>query len=97
MEREWRTNRLEPPKIGHAINEKSGEKFLVISDKSTIVKMINRNGNIYMVASFRCDVKSNTLGNYYSCKEPLHLVSCSKLDDPKDVFARDVLVKKYLL
>lgn len=98
MEAEWKNSGIAViPKIFLAENEKSKEKYVVVDDHSTIIRMIGRNGQVYVVAAFRCEVKKNKGAiPFYSCKEPIHVIGCSKLDDPKDIFASN-LRTKYLL
>ena len=97
MEADWRASGITAiPKVFLAENEKSKEKYIVVDDHSTIIRMVGRNGQVYMVAGFRCETKKGPNGPYYSCKEPIHVIGCSKLDDPRDVFA-STLRAKYLL
>ena len=42
-----------PPTVLYAFN-KAGERFIVISDNSTIYRIMNRQGQVFMVAHFRC-------------------------------------------
>ena len=67
IERLWKKGNLKIPKIVIAENAKSGETYLVIEDDSTIYKLINKTGQIYVVAGFRCKVLINERNErYYS-------------------------------
>jgi len=87
IENEWKKSKLQPPKILRAQNN-SGEKYLVIEDDSTIFKLINKSGQIYVVAAFRCQIIQN---KYYLCGDPIHPISCSKIDNPRERFVESLL------
>jgi hypothetical protein len=96
MESVWRKAGFEAPNILTAINEKTGERFIVIEDDSTIIKLMNKRGQTYAVAAFRCEVKQDKNNEYYACGEPLHAIGCSKVEGARDRFVFDTLRLKYL-
>ncbi len=84
----WRSSGQEAPKVLRAADAKTGDRYLVIEDKGTIYKLMDENGNFYLVASFRCALKNEGGKYYYSIiSDPIHPISCGKLKDPKDIFA----------
>lgn len=88
LESQWKKSGMNPPKVMRAASN-SGEKYLVIEDDSTIFKLINKSGQIYVVAGFRC--KLNKIGNEYLCGDPIHPISCSKIDNPRERFVEGLL------
>lgn len=88
LEKVWKKSGFEIPKVLRAINPKTKDEYLVIEDRGTIIKLMDNSGNFYLVAAFRC---SNRDGYYYINSDPIHPISCSKLKDPKDIFASNSL------
>lgn len=90
MEKDWQTSGFNIPKVLYAVNKKSGETYLVIEDDSTIFRFINKQGQIYVVAAFRCSKNSSPQflngTPFYTCDDILHPITCSKLENPKDKF-----------
>lgn len=78
-----------PPNVPYAFN-KTGERFIVISDHGTVYRIMNRQGQSFMVAHFRC-VKDPT-NQYYTCSDPIHIVSCTKYTQDEDQYAHDVIL-----
>ena len=99
MEKDWKESGFSIPKVLYAVNSKSGETYLVVEDDSTIFKLMNKTGQFYMIAGFRCQVFSSPefLNNtpFYSCENVMHPISCSKIEIPKDKFVYEKL-KEYL-
>ena len=91
METRWKKSGFKAPKVLLAINENSGENFIVVEDDSTIFKLLNKTGHIFVVAGFRCKLEQDKNGSYYSCSDPMHPISCSKLEHPKEKFAESLL------
>lgn len=88
----WKKAGYNPPKITSGLNGETGEQFLVLEDDSTIIRLMDKNGNIFVVAAFRCTVNKSADGRkYYLCGNPMHPVTCSKLENPRDKFALDQL------
>lgn len=88
----WEKEGYKSPKITSGVNGETSEQFLVLEDDSTIIRLMNKNGQIFVVAGFRCQVKKSPDGRkYYLCGNPMHPVTCSKLDNPRDRFAVDKL------
>jgi hypothetical protein len=85
---EWKKSGFTAPKVMTAYNN-SGEKFIVIEDDTTIIKLINKNGQIYVVAAFRCQYDKTR--NAYLCGDPIHPISCSKIDNPKERFGEKLI------
>ena len=79
---------FDPPKILYAYN-KTGEKYIVISDDSTIHRIMNGRGQVFMVAHFRCVPDANN--KYYTCDDPMHIISCTKYTADEDQYANDVI------
>ena len=84
-----------PPNILYAFN-KNNEKFIVINDHTTIYRIMNSRGQVFMIAHFRCvkagDDKNNRDNNYYRCDEPMHIISCTKYSLDEDQYAFDVIL-----
>jgi hypothetical protein len=78
-----------PPNILYAFN-KTGEKFIVINDHKTIYRIMNAQGQVFMVAHFRC--KKDPNNQYYTCDDPIHIVSCTKYTMDEDQYANDVII-----
>ena len=76
------------PKILYAFN-KTGEKFIVINDNSSIHRLMNGRGQVFMVAHFRCVPDANN--QYYICDDPMHIISCTKYTTEEDRYASDVI------
>ena len=91
MQDKWKKSGFRMPKVMLARNENSGESFIVVEDDSTIFKLMNKTGHIFVVAGFRCKLESDQNGSYYSCGDPMHPISCSKLEHPKEKFAESLL------
>lgn len=91
METRWEKSGFKKPKVLIAVNVNSGEKFIVVEDDSTIYKLMNRTGHIFVVAKFRCSLQHDKTGSYYSCSDPMHPISCSKLEHPREKFAETLL------
>ena len=97
----WSKAKFTPPSVNYAVNSKNGDTYLVIEDDSTIYRLINKTGQIYVIAGFRCDkVSISTFRNgepFYSITDPvLHFVMCSKIDSSRDRFAIDYLINRFL-
>ena len=91
MQERWKKSGFKVPKVLLAINENSGENFIVVEDDSTIFKLLNKTGHIFVVAGFRCKLEQDKNGLYYSFSDPMHPISCSKLEHPKEKFAESLL------
>lgn len=100
MEKLWKDSGFETPSVFYAVNAKSGETYLVIDDNSTIIRLLNKDGNIYVIAGFRCKkhFSSKFLNGtpFYSCEDILHPITCSKIDSLKDKFVLEKLRNIYL-
>ena len=100
MEKEWEKSGFESPEVFYAVNSQNGESFLVIEDDSTIYRLMNNNGQVYVIADFRCKKYSSKefLNGtpFYSCEDRMHPISCSKIESAKDRFVFDKLRTKYL-
>ena len=84
----WKDGNFKPPLITSGINENTREQFIVVDDDSTIIRTMNQNGQIFVVAGFRCSIKTAPDGRkYYLCGNPMHPVTCSKINNPRDKFA----------
>ena len=88
------------PEVYYAVNSKNGDTYLVIEDNSSIYRLMNKAGQIYVIAGFRCEKVSSSkfLSNtpFYSIRDPiLHPVTCSKLESSRDKFVLELL-SKYL-
>lgn len=97
----WKQANFPPPSIFYAVNAKNGDTYLVLEDDSTIYRLINKLGQIYVIASFRCDIVSlPTFMNgtsFYSIHDPvLHTVMCSKVESSRDRFAVNNLTIRFL-
>jgi hypothetical protein len=77
-----------PPTVYHAFSQ-NNERFLVISNDSTIFRVMNKQGQVFMVAHFRC--KLDETGQYYVCSNPMHIVSCTTYKLEEDQYAYDVI------
>lgn len=100
MDEIWKEAGFDAPKVSYAVNPNNGDTFLVIEDNSTIYRLVNSSGIIYVIAKFRCkkvtdpDFMDGT--PYYNIEDPImHVVLCSKIDSDKDKFAIE-LSKEYL-
>ena len=90
----WVKGGYTPPTITIAYNEEA-ELFLVLSDESTIIRLMNIKSKIYAVAKFRC--KSDEAKTYYVCGNPMHIISCTKtLETDKEKYAAGTVLP-YLL
>ena len=78
-----------PPNILYAFN-KNNERFIVISDHSSIHRVMNSRGQVFMIAHFRC-VPDND-NKYYRCDNPMHIISCTKYSMDEDQYANDVIL-----
>ena len=78
-----------PPKVLYAFN-KSDERFIVIDDHSTIFRVMNKQGQVFMVAHFRCLLDNS--GKFYTCDDPMHIVSCTKYTSEIDQYAHDYIL-----
>ncbi len=78
-----------PPKLLYLYNT-AGEKFIVIQDHDTIFRVMNRRGQVFMVAHFRCTQKDD----HYRCDGPIHIISCTKYDTEEDQYAFDKILPK---
>jgi len=78
-----------PPNVLYAFTQ-NGDKYIVISDNSTIYRLMNEQGQSFMVAHFRC-VK-DPKGQYYTCSEPLHIISCTKNKENEDQYAFERII-----
>ena len=77
-----------PPTVYHAFNM-NNERFLVISNTSTIFRLMNKLGQVFMIAHFRCTLDPTR--QYYVCKNPMHIVSCRTYTLEQDQYAADVI------
>lgn len=82
------TSTFTPPNILYAFN-KNNERFIVISDNSSVYRLMNSRGQVFMIAHFRC-VKDPS-NQFYRCDDPMHIVSCTKYDLEADTYANDVI------
>ena len=78
-----------PPKILYAF-DRNKERFIVISEDSTIYRIMNARGQVFMVAHFRCATDKDN--KYYTCDGPMHIVSCTKYKEDEDQYANDVIL-----
>lgn len=97
---EWEDAEMESPQVKFAFDPQSEELFLVIEDDSTIYRLVNSAGTIYVIAGFRCSLSSSPDFldgiKYYNIDNPiLHVVSCGTVNSERDRFAID-LAKLYL-
>ena len=76
------------PKILYGYDS-NNEKYIVINDYSSIYRLMNARGQVYMVANFRC--KPDVRNEYYKCEEPLHIVSCTKYGLDEETYANEVI------
>ena len=77
-----------PPNILYAYDS-NNEKFIVISDNTTIYRIMNNRGQVFMIANFRCIVDPNK--QFYRCGEPMHIISCTKYSLEDEQYANDVI------
>lgn len=77
-----------PPKILYALDSNK-ERFIVINDHGTIYRIMNNRGQVFLVAHFRCSISKD--GQYYECKEPMHITSCTKYSLEEEQYANDVI------
>lgn len=77
-----------PPNILYGFN-KSGEKFIIIDDHRTIFRIMNSQGQVFVIAHFRC-VKDPS-GQFYICDDPMHIISCTKYSSEEDQYANDII------
>ncbi len=92
MEIAWKKRNLKAPRVLRAFNVNSKEKFLVVDDDSSIFKLMNKSGQVYVVAGFRCQaVRDETNQLIYSCTEPIHPISCSKNENPREKFVESLI------
>ena len=99
MEELWEKGGFESPNVSYAVNSQNGDTYLVIEDNSTIYRLINKEGLIYVIAGFRLKkTRSKDFLNgtpFYNIKDPvLHIVLCSKVDE-RDRYAIE-LAEEYL-
>lgn len=90
MRRLWQNGNITPPKILFAFDN-AKERYIVLKDNSTIFRIMNSKGKVYMVANFRCRIEGN--GTYYVCDDPLHIVSCRGYTNELDKYANSVILK----
>lgn len=69
--------------------DNNNERFIVISDNTTIYRVMNNKGQVFMIANFRC-VK-DARGQFYRCGEPMHIISCTKYSSEEEQYAYDVI------
>ena len=80
-----------PPKVLYAYDS-NNEKFIVISDNTTIYRIMNNRGQVFMIASFRCvHTKDANNKEFYRCGEPMHIISCTKYSAEEEQYANDVI------
>ena len=77
-----------PPKTLQAVDG-NGERYIVINDNSTIYRLMNGRGQVFMVAHFRCVPDENN--QYYTCNGPMHIISCTNYSTEEDQYANDVI------
>jgi uncharacterized protein YpiB (UPF0302 family) len=83
----FKTN-FTPPNILYAFN-KSGERFIVLDDHRTIFRIMNSQGQVFVIAHFRCVKDTNN--QYYTCDEPMHIISCTKQDTDIEQYANNII------
>lgn len=100
IKKAWKQADRESPAVNYAFDPQTGELFVVVEDNSTIYRIVNNTGTIYVVAGFRCsrasdpDFLNGTA--YYNIDDPvLHVVLCSTVSSNRDQFAIN-LAKEYL-
>ena len=69
--------------------DSNNEKFIVISDNTTIYRIMNNRGQVFMIANFRCTKDAS--GQFYRCGEPMHIISCTKYSAEDEQYANDVI------
>jgi hypothetical protein len=82
-----------PPKILYAF-DRNNERYVVISDHSSIYRIMNARGQVFLVAHFRCVKEPN--GQFYNISEPLHIISCTKHELDEEKYAQDVILPALL-
>ena len=97
---DWQKGGFVSPTVNYAVSS-TGESFLVIEDDSTIFKLVNKEGHIYMIAGFRCQKTAspqflNSMPFYTIKDNILHPILCSKLESPKDQYAVSRMIKTHL-
>ncbi|GAH70500.1 unnamed protein product [marine sediment metagenome] len=85
----WENSRFTPPDLLLGLNLE-GDTFLILTDDATIINLMTTEGKIYAVAKFRCQVHPE--GNAWICGNPMHVISCKKIHNPKYVYAKDVIL-----
>ena len=89
----WTDGGYEAPNIIMGINESSKEKYIVIKDDSSIYRMMNFKGEVYMIAGFKCKVVKDDNGlEYYECTDSFHPISCSSYTNKKDAYGNDNII-----
>ena len=74
----WIQGGYQSPNITLAVSKRTGEQYIVVDDSTTITRLMNLAGQIYMVASFRCQPTRDQTGReYYTCGDPIHPNFCS--------------------
>jgi len=69
----WKQHGLDSPIITLASN--NNDLYIVIDDNSSIIRLMDRYGNIFGVAANRC-LKKN---NIYNCNQPIDQLTCKNL------------------
>ena len=69
---------------------KNMERFIVIDNSGSIFRFMNKRGQVFMIAHFRCKIDSTQ--RYYMCDEPMHIVSCSRYTLEPDKYAFEVIL-----
>jgi len=86
----WIKGKLDPPSVTLALNKETNQSYIVIEDDSTIIRLMNSRGHIYVVAKFRCEILTDSNGTvYYYCSEPIHPITCSKIEGNRDRYVLD--------
>lgn len=85
----WSNGGYQVPDINVAYNEE-GELFLVLSDNTTIIRLMNIKGKIYAVAKFRC--QTDDAKTYYLCGKPMHIISCTTYTNEKDKYSFETVL-----
>ena len=78
-----------PPNILYAF-DKNNERYIVINDHTSIYRIMNSRGQVFMVAHFRCTKDKDN--KYYICNDPIHIVSCTKYSLDEEQYANDVIL-----
>lgn len=82
-----------PPKILYAF-DRNNERYIVINDHSSIYRIMNARGQVFLVAHFRC--QRDPSGQFYRCDDPLHIISCSKHELEEEKYAQDEILPMLL-